>query len=966
MKNFCSYLKLSNWRYKIIRNRGSSLLEVSFVLFIMAILASFSLSLTNFLKESKLTKIYYDFVTYERAYNKFYEKYSAIAGDMKDVRILGDEAENFSGNGNGVIDSLEESFYAWKHLNFADLISGNFNSSEVVSYIPYDKNIQGNIPPGPLNGGYSFDYISTAYSAIDYGAVIFADQINNAVATYPILTPIELLFLDKKFDDGNPTTGKIIANNSLVTTNICFTNQTYETNDTKACYITYVIKYKFNDDLTISNLVENYSNYENYNNPLSPLASSTAFSNYFSTNENDMFYKYLQGCDLLKLGGISVMQDYREKNGSNYDITQDKLVYNNCFARKCGDVYEGQTKKLACPPGYNGYVLASCGNGTMRYDSYCSPNQLGTHCSHQGQTINLPCPLGQYGTKTLYCNSFNNIYPNDSGTNYLLKNSYLWELNVDTCTSYNIGEYPQIQTKINCQLGDDLQTETSEIYKGHLTINKTIPLNIDDISATYDYFYQEDTNNNIPATQFNLGTITCLPASLSAAGGGVDLETISSITTYSIGNIKFFTLPCPSGYSGSIILANKNIINPDGLAVLNPQYKIYEYACEALTCNGAAIGSIRVSKSKTCESLYDESYIGDIFDICYYNPVTNSAYWVESDSTITCTKKICPQLLYAEPNFPNALWSSAENYEAGTYHNASSCTNDDNDDPLDVHVCAFRKCLNSGSWAMTNTTSKDFCITPAENNIVEQITVDYAVQDSINPDLWLGYYSLLTEETPGNNVCTGGEGIPPLLSPSIATYNCQITIYNLFHPNFSSLIPDASDNDKKIFSRAYKSIRNQTYCESMCGTWDDNSICNITNDADDIIIRDFITAISFTDELEAASCPSTKKESHLLYYGQYNQFYDLMTNLTYFTTIYLVPESRDCTELSSYLSPSNHYPNNSEICAVRVYNTYHPNYTSTDEVRKAVMKKAYVAFRTQVSCENMCGVWHNGFCYAVD
>ena len=152
--------------------------------------------------------------TQDYAFNSvtFHQIYNEWPGDSTLASQYWSEAS--SGDGDGIIESNNEQFLAWKHLSLARMTKDQFDG---VSQLPNS----------PLNNGseYHFHQIpNNLYNIAENdlnGIHLLKDsQFENAIS------PIDAHLLDYKFDDANPADGQLLAFSNSA--NGCIVNEQNE------------------------------------------------------------------------------------------------------------------------------------------------------------------------------------------------------------------------------------------------------------------------------------------------------------------------------------------------------------------------------------------------------------------------------------------------------------------------------------------------------------------------------------------------------------------------------------------------------------------------------------------------------------------------------------------------------------------------------------------------------------------
>ena len=130
-------------------NKGFTLVELAIVLVIIGIILGGVLKGQELIFNAKVKRLQSQIKEMMTAFYTYYDKYGYYPGDDPTVRTRWNRAPR--GNGNGLVEggycdtSREESCYLWRHLRYANIISGDPNDTNPNSMVP--KHIFG----GPLD-----------------------------------------------------------------------------------------------------------------------------------------------------------------------------------------------------------------------------------------------------------------------------------------------------------------------------------------------------------------------------------------------------------------------------------------------------------------------------------------------------------------------------------------------------------------------------------------------------------------------------------------------------------------------------------------------------------------------------------------------------------------------------------------------------------------------------------------------
>jgi len=205
--------------------RAFSLVEMSIVLVIIALIVGGIMEGRSLLRASEVRTVITDANAYKGAITQFKTQYRYLPGDMPNAQQYWPTTVN--GNGNGIVEYTSfgtgstasvaggpnEAFLFWQHLALAGMVQGNYNGlADPASTVGYTIGV--NSPLAQVDGvvwGASYvdcrggcgnifnrDYRDwlTVGSLLD---VVYADS--------PFLTTSEAYSIDTKMDDGLPGAG---------------------------------------------------------------------------------------------------------------------------------------------------------------------------------------------------------------------------------------------------------------------------------------------------------------------------------------------------------------------------------------------------------------------------------------------------------------------------------------------------------------------------------------------------------------------------------------------------------------------------------------------------------------------------------------------------------------------------------------------------------------------------------------
>lgn len=248
-----------------MKQKGFSLIELSIVISIMALLIAGIVGGSKLISSAKLSKLMKDLRQIETEIGQFVMTYDAYPGDYDDAyAVFGTACYNntndCNGDGNGQIRwdtpsydtfNVGEAIQVWKHLKLANIssFSPNYDGpSDNPAGFPVGKThgIKGlSMPDSKIKGGYFVFYSDGSWTngagrTVDNNVVTYAEEDIGQPDTYNMKIT-DVYNLDKKHDDGDPLDGKIWTENPSCRKDYAVT-EGYELSDTSIlCNIIYVL-----------------------------------------------------------------------------------------------------------------------------------------------------------------------------------------------------------------------------------------------------------------------------------------------------------------------------------------------------------------------------------------------------------------------------------------------------------------------------------------------------------------------------------------------------------------------------------------------------------------------------------------------------------------------------------------------------------------------------------------------------
>ncbi len=224
----------------IVNQKGFTLIELSIVLAIIALLIGGIFVGQSLMRTAELQSIVSDIKRFQNAIALFKEKYKYLPGDMPTATSFWGTDTNCpntpanttpktatcNGDGNGGIGGLNcasgtcswtneyETFRTWQHLADGGFIEGSYTG--VTGPATTNAAMPGVNSPQSVSsgGGYMITLLNDPGGVADYpiamSHVIFLGAFSGG-SSAPLLTSTEALAIDQKMDDGLPGTGNVLG-----------------------------------------------------------------------------------------------------------------------------------------------------------------------------------------------------------------------------------------------------------------------------------------------------------------------------------------------------------------------------------------------------------------------------------------------------------------------------------------------------------------------------------------------------------------------------------------------------------------------------------------------------------------------------------------------------------------------------------------------------------------------------------
>lgn len=248
--------------------KAFSLVELSIVLVIIALIVGGITAGQSILRNAKLKTITTDFAVYQSAMANFNDRYSELPGDFSHATDVWGEAnaipatcadtastdkKTCNGDGDGAIEpssaGSDEIFRFWQHLANAGMIEGVFTGISTDNADHDRASLGVNVPRSSVdNAGWSIGLVGNTAASFPttavYHGLLFGAVETNGDTREIVLAPEDAGSIDDKIDDGFPGRGEVLTWNNTTHSNCATTDVTTTavynlTYDDEACALIF-------------------------------------------------------------------------------------------------------------------------------------------------------------------------------------------------------------------------------------------------------------------------------------------------------------------------------------------------------------------------------------------------------------------------------------------------------------------------------------------------------------------------------------------------------------------------------------------------------------------------------------------------------------------------------------------------------------------------------------------------------
>jgi prepilin-type N-terminal cleavage/methylation domain-containing protein len=187
--------------------KGFTLVELSIVIVIIGLIVAAVTAGQSLARQAKVKGVLTGVDQIKTAITAFKLEYGSLPGDLSNAQTFWAAAAN--GNGNGKIESGQESFGVFEQIALAGMYPGTYDGVNTSPPVTGQ-----NVPASPVGGGTSFVIWRHSGGNAIYGRT--AHSINLTIGSwYAAVTASEAYALDVKTDDGLASKGMIFSARGL-------------------------------------------------------------------------------------------------------------------------------------------------------------------------------------------------------------------------------------------------------------------------------------------------------------------------------------------------------------------------------------------------------------------------------------------------------------------------------------------------------------------------------------------------------------------------------------------------------------------------------------------------------------------------------------------------------------------------------------------------------------------------------
>jgi prepilin-type N-terminal cleavage/methylation domain-containing protein len=243
------------------KTRGFTLIELSIVLIIIALITAAVLAGQELEQQGKLQSVVNQIARINSASRTFEIKYGYLPGDIPNAfDFWGASCDatpsNCNGNADQIIQALDtgvnaETYRLWQHLTLAGLLEGEYTGVAAVG----TRNcvLDSNTPPAAYESSGFFQsstrtlYTNGAFQWVNGYSSVLGKCAGTDVPNTALFVPKEAKAIDTKIDNGYPNIGSITTNTGLSASGTCQTTTSAQGNynvgnNGIACYMMFLVK----------------------------------------------------------------------------------------------------------------------------------------------------------------------------------------------------------------------------------------------------------------------------------------------------------------------------------------------------------------------------------------------------------------------------------------------------------------------------------------------------------------------------------------------------------------------------------------------------------------------------------------------------------------------------------------------------------------------------------------------------
>ena len=209
----------------------SGMIWFAVIIIIAALAIASYVGVQALLKASVVRSVLAEIHTHRHATAKFHQHYLAWPGDYNQASATWPEADTQDGNQDGFIfGTTHEELTSWQHLSLA-----GYQRLELDHSFTEKQSSGVNIPASDaISGGYILRF-ATIHGHVN-NFLILAGDVSLSLGA-DVISPYDVYEIDRKADDGYPTSGNILAEHMIGGTGCVVAGEYVKTSRELECHV---------------------------------------------------------------------------------------------------------------------------------------------------------------------------------------------------------------------------------------------------------------------------------------------------------------------------------------------------------------------------------------------------------------------------------------------------------------------------------------------------------------------------------------------------------------------------------------------------------------------------------------------------------------------------------------------------------------------------------------------------------